>query len=164
MAPLDHTDQHQEVCGNPEQYGGNESACSGTRDESVCTLPVLKSLSACRLNDNVFPLDSTAAGSATQYCIVQSISGTIWVHCHKKEESSPSTANSDMVPKFLKKSRFLRVKPASRQRHHRGQRAAHGTASAALVAVSSQWLRCMRMSDWGACASARLTCCKDDWW
>lgn len=122
VAPLDHADEHQEVCGEAEQYGGNESPCSGTRHESVCTLPILESLSAWRLDDNLSPYTPCAVGDAAQCCSVQSISGAIWVDCHEKGHP-PSTAYSDMVPKFLKKSRFLRVKPASRQRHLRGQRA-----------------------------------------
>ena len=88
----------------------------------------------------------SAARSATLCCLVQSIRGTIWVPCHE-EGHLPSTANSEMVPKFRKKSRFLRVKPASRKRRCRGQHAAHNAASALAIALSSLWLQCVQMSD-----------------
>ena len=106
----------------------NESPCSGTRHESVCTLPILESLSAWRLDDNL----SSYTPLSAQCCFVQSISGAIWVDCHEKGHP-PSTANSDMVPKFLKKSRLLEGEACKQAKISQGP--ACNTASAALSAL-----------------------------
>ena len=89
VAPLDHADQHQEVCGEAEQYGGNESPCSGTRHESVCTLPILESLSAWRLDDNLSSY-TPSPHSAALYRAYQALSG--WIAMRKDTHRAQQTA------------------------------------------------------------------------